>query len=194
MQRSSLYSSAAEPGPGSGAGVSAATLWLVSKRMGVIWRQQRTAAGGTCSLLGARDPLEVGLSAGRGETAERSSGAREQEVRLFVLLEKSSYLHQVMYGTGEYPEAKARLIDEEMVEAIGEWGKRRGGLARKGDATVGQRTRPGVPRGNRRAPGRPRGREAGAAGRVRPPRLLARRVRGVARSTFEEAKGCASDR
>jgi hypothetical protein len=60
-------------------------------------------------------------------------------VRLFVLLEKSSYLPQVMYGAGgvSYPEAKARLIDEEMVEAIGEWGKRRGGLARKGDATVG---------------------------------------------------------
>ena len=43
-------------------------------------------------------------------------------------------------------------------------------------------------------PGGLRGREAGAAGRVRPPRLLARRVRGVARSTFEETKGCASDR
>src|SRR4028119_2140611 len=69
-----------------------------------------------------------------------------------------------MYGAGgvSYPEAKARLIDEEMVEAIGEWGKRRGGLARKGDATVGQRTRPGVARGDRRAPGRTGG--GGGAG------------------------------
>lgn len=57
-------------------------------------------------------------------------------MRLFVLLEKSSYLHQVMYGTGEY-----RILKRKLAWLTRRWSRRSesggsGGEGLRGKATL----------------------------------------------------------